>query len=222
MLARRIAALFLVALVALIAFNGVSRSAGTKWVTKQIGWTGPGAGKALASGGYDTLMITDWADTQRTVIINTSDWAWEEIGKVNSNGGATLAGAFITITAQKSNGKADSLYAIIEPCFNGTCGNKISAGIQSVWTTSTTYPLPAGGIAANYTWAGGSAAYTTLTPPAIVFQGPIQLDPDTWATGGNAWLRNQFRLVVVGDVGGTSPQLNACRIYITYPQRSQP
>lgn len=225
MLARRLSVAVLVALVALAGWCGASQAAGVKWVTKQIGWASPAAGVALSSGGFDTLMVLAEDDSNRTVVVNTGDWAWEAL----LPGAATSAAnpcAIITVTGARVNAAAESLYVIPEKCYRGACARSVLAA--GTWTTTNLTALtPFGMTGATWgTWSAGSTAtipYTLASNAVVMYQGPLHVDMDeVGGTNSTLFGSPEFRLNVIGDIGGTTPQVNRARVYITYPQRSQP
>lgn len=234
MLARRIAAVALTAVVSTLLAVSLSH-ASVKWVTRQIPWAGPGAGGIFQGGGSidtlgvkrnaaDTLMITDEADTNRTGVISTSDWAWEALQQ--GAAGGLSSGPIITVTGARVNAAMESLYTLVEPCKDGACARMVLA--VGTWTTLNLPALTAFGqtTVGFTTWSAGSTAtipYTLRSPATVIYQGRLKVDFDDDAAGtGNLWERPEFRLNVIGDIGGTTPQLNRARIYLTYPQRSQP
>ena len=227
MLARRLAALTLVALaLAASTFSSSHAAGGVKWVTKQIGWATnqPGAGRALASGGLDTCLITDEADSNRTVVVNTGDWAWDALMPAGASSTPDQA-ALITVTGLRVNAAMESLYVIQEKCFGGVCARCVLAA--GTWTTTALSALEPFGMSAPSfgTWSAGSTAtvpYTIASAPVVMFQGPLKIDWDELGSTNGTAFSPQFRFNVIGDIGGTTPQLNAARIYITYPQRAQP
>jgi hypothetical protein len=249
MLARRITrgAVSGLALILVAAFTalslisllpGSSRSAGTKWVTKRVGWDASaanGAGITLSSGGKDTILIvgaTNPVDSNRTVSISTGDWAWEEVLRsaynsqsagVASSGDSLLSIALLTVTCQTrtAGNRTDTLYAVPEQCFNGTCGHSDIA--HSGTTIAQCFPLVAD---PQSKWGGavsGTTPYTLTSAPGAVFQGYIRVDPNSAVGGGQGLtMKPNFRFNIIP--GGTSNAITlyGCRAYITYPQRAQP
>lgn len=204
----RVVELVLAALVVLAALPMTgAQASGVEWVTKQIGWDGPGGGGTAVGGvGKDTLFITDEADTQRSVVINCSDWAWEEIANTKNTGGTAQIAAHIQLTASTWNGAADTLYALIEFC--GPRGCAVAAGnvqTQAGFAGAHTLRLPTAG---------------TFSDTYVQFQGVIHADADAaTAIGQVPYLQPAFRIKIAGDVGGTTPKLSGCRLYLTYPKR---
>lgn len=211
-------AVVLAGLISLALFGASSATAQVEWVTKQIGWAS-GGGAVQGGTGYDTTYVTDEADTNKTVVISTRDWAWDVIAQAITATTATQMSAYLTLTAQQSNGTADTCYAIISPGYGGTYG-AVGTGPLGTRTTGTCAAVLIAGNAASplVTFGPGSATTPYKGPPAIVFQGPINFDSDTRGVG-NAWLLPEFVLTIVGDVGGTAPKLSGCRLYLTYPKR---
>lgn len=195
-------ALGLATLVVMLAPGASSVfAAGTDvvWLTRQIPWaskTTPFTGSAR-----DTAYITDEADTTRTAVISTGDWAWDAIAGSGAATGAQTV-ALLTVTAEVNNGTADSLYFHIEQGVRGRFNHNVPGAAAFA---------PALG---NYLVKLGNAGNTK-----IVFQGPILGDPDLLPTVGNVWLIPEFRIVLRGDVTGTAPKLSQCRAFITYPSR---
>ena len=219
MLARRVTALTLalaVTTTSLLTLLARPASA-VEWVTKQIPWSGPGAAGFVAGGGFidstgrivaggkDSLFITDEADTQRTVIVSTSDWDWTS-GVPYGTVATIVDLAIVTVVAQLNNGAADSLYGQIEKCdAYGNC--MTTAGSGAAFVTPSFF-LP---------------AFATFGAGKIVFRGVIGADPlGSGVAPTTLWLDPAFRLKFVGDVGGTTPKLSGCRAYITYPKKTRP
>jgi len=205
------------ALLTLGLISTNANSAGTKWVRKQLGWSGPGAAGALAGGGLDSLFITAATDTQRTVAFPASQIVdWEELGRQVGLTNAVSNGFLVEVTAHKWTGTADTLYARIEVC-GGDGGCNMIAGSPATnanWATTPCLLLQTGATFPDSA-VGGSRA------TAVRYQGYISVDSDAGATGQSLWMQD-FRIKIAGDVAGSSPKLSGCRIYITYPQRAQP
>jgi len=223
MLARRFAVVALCAMFLVALFSPASA---TEWVTKQIGWRSaqPGAGIALASGGLDTCFIGDEADSNRTVVVSTADWDWDALLPAAATSASNPA-ALVTVTGLRVNAAAESLYVIVEKCWRGVCARSVLA--VGTWTTSNITALtPFGMTTAGFgTWSAGSTAtvpYTPSSAPVVMFQGRLPIDLDELSsTSSTIFGTPEFRLNLIGDIGGTTPQVNAARLYVTYPKRTQ-
>jgi hypothetical protein len=200
------------ALVVSLAVPLTAQASGVVWTTKQVLWTGSA----------DTLLITDEADSNRTVVINTSDWAWEVLLPQGASATQSV-GAIITVTGLRVNAAAESLYAIPEKCWRGVCARSVLAA--GTWTTANLSALAPFGMTGPTwgTWSAGSTAtipYTINSVPVVLYQGRLVIDLDQASSANESNFGiPEFRLNVIGDIGGTTPQLNAARVYITYPKR---
>ncbi len=117
------------------------------------------------------------------------------------------------MTAEVNNGTADTCYALLVPCDprGGGCGIATSATTPlGEYTTAT--------CAAVLVAGNGPAGRIKYGAGRITFSGTLNLDSDTRGAG-NAWMLPRWKLMIVGDVGGTAPKLSGCRLYLTYPRK---
>ena len=170
----------------------VSNAAGTDivWKTKQILWSSTTADSQLIQ------TIGDETDTTRTQAISTGDWAWDAF--VSGPATGTLFGARLTFIGLTNNAAAESLYYVPE------------FGINGKWSRFNGLSGAAGVCATSVGLFG-------ITNP--IYHGNLIVDPDAAPSATNIWLAPNFRLVVAGDVGGTTPSVSSCKIYLTYPTR---
>ena len=179
--------------VAIIPALSPASAAGTDvvWVTKQIRWSHATVDSQVRQ------TIGDEADTTRTVAVSTADWAWDAF--VSGPATGTLLGVKLTFVGRFNNAAAESLYYVPE------------------WGSGT-------GKFARYLGLSGAAGLCAvpigvfgITNP--VYHGSLIVDPDAAPSATNIWLAPEFRLVVAGDVGGTTPSVSECKVFITYPSR---
>jgi hypothetical protein len=166
------------------------------WTRFKIPWSDK-TGTAFTGSAKDTVFITDENDTTRTDILSTADWAWDALDLGVAT--AITNVATLTLTCNVNNGAADTIYASIEKC-NGKCIR-------------------------NRTLSAATGACLVLQGDAradkALYRGVLQYDPDAPAAVNVIQPGDDFRLVVQGDQGGTTPKLSQCRIYVTYPKRAQ-
>lgn len=189
----------LLAVAVLLSFGTFVRSASAGsgsdvvWVTKQIPWNNK-TGTAFTGAAKDTAYVTDENDTTRTDVVSTADWAFEAV----LNGTAVVNVAYVTVTCRTNNGAADSVYYSIE---------KANRGV----------------IVRNRTLAAAAGTCALLQGDAratsAVYRGTLSWDPDSPETINLLGPGDDFRLVVQGDQGGTTPKMSQTRIFVTYPQR---
>jgi hypothetical protein len=190
--------------VTVFAASHAAAASGTDivWKTKQIPWAFKAAGTNFSGSAKDTAYITDEADSIRTDVVNTGDWAWDAF-TIGPGAFTVNASAYLTLTVNQNNGTADSVYFMIEQGKGGTLG--------------ANGPLPAAAALGNYL---GKVGVGTFAGSRICFQGPILTDvDDVPVTSNRLYVSQDFRLVLRGDQSGTTPKMSQCRLWITYPSR---
>jgi hypothetical protein len=188
--------LFSVAVLAVLSTQAFAAGTDVVWRKKQIQWASTTA--ALTGDSLRIQHIGDENDSTRTAVINTDDWAWDIAhGGTTGNGPTQIATIECGCTA--NNGAADSIYFAIE---------KQTASGRFVRNTTITAAV--GTVLAIQ---GVSQATVAL------FRGGLTWDPDAAETLNLVAPGSNFRLVVKGDVGGTTPALGGCSLWLTYPSR---
>lgn len=205
--------LFAVVAVAAVLSIAVSRPANaseTSYLkTLKLSFVEAGA---LASTAKDTMYVTGKTDTARTTMIDLSDLDWDATLATGSVAtGYPIANIYFVAT-RANNGVSDTLTFNVEtyvPTIASTvclsCKPDTVFQYNPILASSTNSAI--GSIAVAY--GGGSL------PNNNVFSGVLVAIPNT-AAAANMWGKRKFRLVIAGDVSGTTPKLSGVMGFITY------
>jgi hypothetical protein len=184
-----------VSVLAVLALVFATPSHAVEWATKEWHWN---------EATTDTVFVTDEADTQRTVTLNTGDWDWPELSHQAT---AAIPVAFVTFTAQVGNAVSDTLRYLVETC-------DTPVGSTEVWSYFVGGSLAATDALGNVAVLQGSISTTS----SLAFKGALVIDPD--ASGGpsptNIYGAGKIRLRVIGDQSGTTPKLSGVKCSIRY------
>lgn len=176
-----------------------------KFEYKQVKWasyTNPTGSQAIVTL-RDTTFIEaeDAADTSE--VISLADVAWD----FQANSTTQYVCGAIMVTANVTNQVTDSLYWALQ--FQTPDGNwgPLSYGMPS-GTTASAYNSLIGlsSVATSYAWKG----VIGCDSDAVLGSGALQ----------NIYLGLPFRVIVYGDVSGTTPKLSGCKLWVSMPRRS--
>lgn len=181
------------ALTALAALNAPAQATDVVWTKIPIQWSDT----SDSTGNGDWTFLETEADTTRTQVIDTSNWAWEVLA----------SGQYVRLCfeALVSDGQSDS----------------INYAIEKVGESGIVRVLPPGGTLATAHAAGNFARKigTSAGHANVVFEGVLVTDPDANASDAAIWL-NDFRLHVTGDISGTTPALGRLKAFLVAPIRA--
>lgn len=179
-----------------------ARAAGTDviWTTVPLPWAFYGASVAATDDSVRWTHIADENDSTRTAFLKTTDWAWDAISGIGTVAGP-VGIAYLTCGCVTNNLAVgnDSIYVMVEKrAANGKVGYNatMAAAVGSVM----------------YLQGAGSAN-------GAVFRGQLQYDNDSAESANLIGPGDEFRLVLKGDQGSTTPAMGKCSLWITYPSR---
>jgi hypothetical protein len=202
---RKLFGFVVVAAVLVASFATSAWAAGASFGYKPVKWasyTNPTGTQAIITLS-DTTFITDESGADTTEVIDTSKWDW---GVWPSSATAFGFGRLM-ITCTTTNEVTDSLYWAVQ--FQTPEGN---------WS-AISYTMPAGTTASAYNslvGAGGAGVASKM------WSGAIQADSDALMGAGatqNLFMAPPFRIIVYGDVAGTTPKVSGAKMYINVPIR---
>ena len=186
-----------------VTFSSIPASAaGTDvvWKTVLLPWGSYGAGTAAAGDSLKWQHITDENDSTRTAFVSTADWAWDGIEGIGVAGGVTAV-AYLTCGCQTNNLAAgnDSIMFMVE---KRAPNGKVNYNATMVAAVNSVL------------YAQGAGSSTQA-----IFRGQLHYDSDAAETVNLISPGDDFRLVLKGDQGSTTPALGKCSLWITYPSR---
>ena len=170
------------------------------WRTVPLGWASYGAGTAATGDSIRWQHIGDESDSTRTAFVSTDSWAWDAISGIGTVAGP-VGIAYVTCGCQTNNLAVgnDSLHMAVEK------------------------RAPNGKVSYNATMTAAVGTVLTLqgAPSAngAVWRGQLQYDNDSVETLNLIGPGNEFRLVIKGDQGSTTPAQGKCSLWLTYPSR---
>jgi len=179
-------------LVFALSALATSPASAATWTWKQVYWD-----TTTSRIGLPQIHIGDEADTNRTKLVDTSDWDW---GAFETQ--VSAKGVPVWFIAKGIVSVADSIYYIPEQGAAGMVGahaNRLGITV-SIYNSAATL----GGASVNG-----------------VYFGYLQVDFDA-RTAENIYGAKDFRLLVFGDQAGTTPSLSGVECWIRYPKKTSP
>lgn len=167
----------------------------------------------LPSTAKDTMFVQGKADTARSTVIDLSDADLSAV--LPGQAGSTVIpfASIDFIVTKANNGAADTLTFNIERMSGVPAG--VSTACPTCRPDSVFQYNPIVASSTNSAIGSVAVAYGGASPLNNVFHGLLCTDEDAQSAILQSYLK-RFRIVVAGDVSGTTPKLSGVMGFVTY------
>lgn len=182
----------------------------------------------LASTAKDTMYVTSASDTARTTMIDMGDADWAAIYSSGSVATGYKVARVVFVATKANNGASDTLRFNIERApgngLNAPATFATSCASCRADTFFSFNPINVVVTASNSLGSvavcapGGTASTPTAGYNNNVFEGAIVTIPNSHAANDGFGLK-RFRLVIAGDLSGTTPKLSGVKGFLIYPAK---